>query len=128
MVEINQNLLDQLYDKYKDLPLLINEKQCWTFAEFFNEAYFISNSLSTDPQKRIGLCSENLEFLLLAMMAIWMREAIVVPLNPKFPVEKNRQIFNFSEAKILLVESKFIEQAKLIVGKQNKKRNLKKII
>ena len=105
MVEINQNLLDQLYDKYKDLPLLINEKQCWTFAEFFNEAYLISNSLSTDPQKRIGLCSENLEFLLLAMMAIWMREAIVVPLNPKFPARQKEELLRKVKCDITLSEN-----------------------
>ena len=92
MDEINKNLLDKLYDKYKDLPLLINEKQSWTFAEFFNEARLLSNTLCTDPQKRIGLCSENYEFLLLAMMAIWMREAIVVPLNPKFPARQKEEL------------------------------------
>ena len=92
MDEINKNLLDQLYDKYKDLPLLINEKRCWTFAEFFNEAGLLSNSLCTDPQKRIGLCSENYEFLLLAMMAIWMREGIVVLLNPKFPPKQKEEL------------------------------------
>ena len=88
MVEINKNLLNQLYDKYKDLPLLVNEKQSWTFAEFFNKAYLLSDSLCTNLQKRIGLCSENYEFLLLALMAIWMREGIVVPLDPKFPQKK----------------------------------------
>ena len=92
MDEINKNLLDQLYDKYKDLPLLINEKRCWTFAEFFNEARLLSNSLCTDPQKRIGLCSENYEFLLLALIAIWMREGIVVPLNPKFPQKQKEEL------------------------------------
>ena len=104
MDEINKNLLVQLYDKYKDLPLLISEKRCWTFAEFFNEACLLSNTLCTDPQKRIGLCSENLEFLMLAMMAIWMREAIVVPLNPKFPPRQKEELLrkvkcdsNFSE-------------------------------
>ena len=105
MVEIYKNLLDQLYDKYKDLPLLINEKQCWTFAEFFNEAYLISNSLSTDPQKRIGLCSENLEFLLLAMMAIWMREAIVVPLNPKFPPKQKKELLRKVKCVLTLSEN-----------------------
>ena len=44
MDEINKNLLDQLYDKYKDLPLLINEKQCWTFAEFFNCLLYTSDA------------------------------------------------------------------------------------
>jgi len=92
MVEINKNLLDQLYDKYKDLPLMKSETRCWTFAEFFNEACLLSNSLYTDPQKRIGLCSENYEFLLLAMMAIWMREGIVVLLNPKFPSEQKEEL------------------------------------
>ena len=91
MIEINKNLLNQLYDKYKDLPLLVNEKQSWTFAEFFNEACLLSDSLCTDPQKRIGLCSENYEFLLFAMTAIWMRGGIVVPLDPKFPPKQKEE-------------------------------------
>ena len=104
MVEINKNLLNQLYGKYKDLPLLINEKKSWTFAEFFKEAFLLSNSIHTEPKKRIGLCSENYEFLLLAMTAIWMREGIVVPLDPKFPPKKKEELlqkvkcnFTFSE-------------------------------
>ena len=92
MYEINKKLLNQLYDNYKDLPLLISEKRCWTFAEFFNEACLLSDSLCTGLQKRIGLCSENYEFLLLAMMAIWMREGIVVPLNPKFPPKQKDEL------------------------------------
>ena len=92
MDEINKNLLDQLYYDYKDLPLLINEKRYLTFAEFLNKACLLSNSLCSVPQKRIGLCSENYEFLLLAMMAIWMREGIVVPLNPKFPPEQKEEL------------------------------------
>jgi O-succinylbenzoic acid--CoA ligase len=104
MIEINKNLLNQLYDKYKDLPLLVNEKQSWTFAEFFNKAFLLSNSLNTEPKKRIGLCSENYEFLLFAMTAIWMREGIVVPLDPKFPPKQKEELlqkvncnFSFSE-------------------------------
>ena len=104
MIEINKNLLNQLYDKYKDLPLMVNEKQSWTFAEFFNESFLLSNSLNTEPKKRIGLSSENYEFLLFAMTAIWMREGIVVPLDPKFPSKQKEELlqkvncnFSFSE-------------------------------
>ena len=105
MDEINKNLLDQLYDNYKDLPLLISEKRCWTFAEFFNEACLLSDSLCTDPQNRIGLCSENYEFLLLAMMAIWMREGIVVPLNPKFPPEQKEELLRKVKCDVTLSEN-----------------------
>ena len=104
MVEINKNLLNQLYDEYKDLPLLVNEKQSWTFAEFFNKAFLLSNSLNTEPKNRIGLCSENYEFLLFAMTAIWMRGGIVVPLDPKIPPKQKKDLlekvncnFSFSE-------------------------------
>ena len=92
MVEINENLLNQLYAKYKDLPLLIDENKIWTFAEFFNEALLLSNSLNTEPKKRISLCSENYKFLLIAMTAIWIREGIVVPLDPKFPTKQKEEL------------------------------------
>ena len=105
MIEINKNLLNQLYDSYKDLPLLINEKQSWTFAEFFNEACLLSDTLSTGPQKRIGLCSENYEFLLLAMTAIWMREGIVVPLDPKFPPKQMEELLQKVKCNFTFLEN-----------------------
>ncbi len=105
MAEINKNLLNQLYESYKDLPLLINEEQSWTFAEFFNEACLLSDTLSTCPQKRIGLCSENYEFLLLAMTAIWMREGIVVPLDPKFPPKKMEELLQEVKCNFTFLEN-----------------------
>ena len=112
MVEININLLNQLYDNYKDLPLLISEKRYWTFAEFFNEACLLSNTLCTDPQKRIGLCSENYEFLLFAMMAIWMREGVVVPLNPKFPPKQKEELLRKVKCGVTLSENYTLTNSK----------------
>ena len=105
MFEINKNLLDQVYDKYKDLPLLINEKRCWTFDEFFDEAFLLSNTLFTDPKNRIGLCSENSKFLLVAMMAIWIREGVVVPLDPKFPRKQKAELLQKVKCTVTLSEN-----------------------
>ena len=104
MVEINENLLKQLNKKYKNLPLLINEKRSWTFSEFFNEASFLGDSLNIDRRK-ICVCSENYEFLLLAMMAIWMREGIVVPLNPKFPPKQKEELLQKIKCDITFSEN-----------------------
>lgn len=92
MLEIHQNLLNQLLESFNDLPLVINENHCWTYAEFLNEANLLCNSLNIAPQKRIGLCSEDSEFLLQAMLALWMREAVAVPVNPKFPSTQKNEL------------------------------------
>ncbi len=112
MVEINQNLLSQLYDKYKNLPLMINDERCWTFAEFFNEAHLLSNSLSIDPEKKFALCSENYEFLLLAMMAIWMRHGIAIPLNPNFPKIQKEDLLRKVKCKTTLSENYDLKDSK----------------
>ena len=122
MVEIKPNLLNQIYDKYKDLPLIINEEQCWTFAEFFNEAYLLSNSIYGDPKKKFALCSENYEFMLLAMMAIWMREGIAVTLDPKFPKIQKENLLRKLKCSATLKENYNIKNSQSL-----KKREIPKL-
>ena len=77
---------------------------------------------SNNKSDSVCILSEKNIHCYAAILATILDGRVYVPLNPKFPVEKNKQILNFSESKILLVESKFIKQAKLIVGKDNKKK------
>ena len=105
MFDIDKYLLQQLHDKYKDLPFLINDKRYWNFGEFFNEAYNLSNSLCTLSKKKIGLCSDNSEFLILAMMAACMQKRIVIPLNPRFPPKQKDQLLKKVKCDVIFSEN-----------------------
>ena len=38
------------------------------------------------------LCSANPEFLLKALLALWLKGAVAVPLNPKFPQKQKKEL------------------------------------
>ncbi|MDG1488062.1 MAG: AMP-binding protein, partial [SAR324 cluster bacterium] len=71
---------------------LISKSGDWTFSDFFEEAVRFSNSLNISPQKHIALCSANPEFLLKALLALWLKGAVAVPLNPKFPQKQKKEL------------------------------------
>ena len=85
-------------------------------SEKYRKIYSQSNSNS------VCILSEKNIDCYAAIMATMLDGRIYVPLNPRFPVEKNRQIFNQSEAKILFVENKFAHQIKHIIGTKYKKK------
>ena len=105
MIEVKPDILKQVLDRFADEQFLITESQDWTFSDFFEEALIFSNSLNISPQKHIALSSVNLEFLLKAMMALWLKGAVVVPLNPKFPQEQKKELL-LKTGSILLEEIK----------------------
>ena len=94
MFEVNPNLLNQLRNSFAEQPLLISENYCWTFAEFLDESFMLSKSLSITAQKRIVLCTENPDFLLKAMLALWFKDTVAVPLNPKFPAKQKNELIH----------------------------------
>ena len=92
MFEVKPNILKQVLERFADEQFLICESQTWTFADFFEEAIIFSNSLLISPQKRIALCSANPEIMLKGMLALWLKGAVVVPLNPKFPQKQKKEL------------------------------------
>ena len=106
-----------------------NKNALWINNKYYT--YKKLNDLSEKYRKVYSRSNSNLVCILLekyiycyaCILAIVKDGRTYVPLNPKFPVEKNRKIFSTSGAQILLVESQFIDQVKHIVGSKNKKKN-----
>ena len=94
MLDVNPNILNKVLAQFADLQFLISGKHSLSFADFFKDAKVMSDSFKIEAQERIALTSENPEYLLKAMLALWLREAVAVPLNPEFP-EKQREDLNF---------------------------------
>ena len=92
MFEVKPDILKQVLEHFADEQFLINESADWTFSDFFEQAVFFSNSLNICAQERIALCSTNPEFLLKAMFALWLKGAVAVPINPKFPQKQKTEL------------------------------------
>ena len=92
MFDVNPNILNQVLEHYENQPFLISEKRSWTFADFMSEARLLSDSLKAESQQRVYLSSENPENLLKSMLALWMRSAVGVPLNPQIPEKQKKEM------------------------------------
>ncbi|MEZ7974396.1 MAG: AMP-binding protein, partial [SAR324 cluster bacterium] len=92
MFEVKPDILKQVLERFENEQFLSTESQDWTFSDFFDEAILFSNSLNISPQKHIALCSAKPEILLKTMLALWLKGAVVVPLNPKFPQKEKKEL------------------------------------
>ena len=90
MFEVKPDILKQALERFADEQFLSTDSQDWTFLEFFEETILFSNSLNMTPQKHIALCSTKPDFLLKAMLALWLKGVVVVLLNPKFPQKQKK--------------------------------------
>ena len=92
MFEVGANLLNQVLEHFDEKLLLINDERSWSFLEFFSETHTLSKSFKINSQERIVLCSENQEFVLKSILALWMLGAVAVLLNPKFPHSQKNEL------------------------------------
>ena len=101
MFEVKPDILKQVVEHFADEQFLISESQDWTFSEFFEEAILFSKSLNISPQKHIALCSVNPEYILKSMLALWLKGAVSVPLNPKFPQKQKIELMKNTGSTLL---------------------------
>ena len=101
MFEVKPDILKQVVEHFADEQFLISESQDWTFSEFFEEAILFSKSLNIRPQKHIALCSVNPEYILKSMLALWLKGAVTVPLNPKFPQKQKIELMKNTGSTLL---------------------------
>ena len=101
MFEVKPDILKQVVEHFADDQFLISESQDWTFSEFFEEAILFSKSLNISPQKHIALCSVNPEYILKSMLALWLKGAVSVPLNPKFPQKQKIELMKNTGSTLL---------------------------
>ena len=101
MFEVKPDILKQVVEHFADEQFLISESQDWTFSAFFEEAILFSKSLNISPQKHIALCSVNPEYILKSMLALWLKGAVSVPLNPKFPQKQKIELMKNTGSTLL---------------------------
>jgi len=76
----------------------------YTYKQFFNLVVQVYNQLPKDKiYDKIGVYCNDTVYDYAAIMAVNLYGAAYVPLNPKFPVEKNRTIVKQSDVNLILV-------------------------
>ena len=94
MFEVKKDLLFQILDRFSENQFLISGTRIWTFRKFLGEAVLFSNFLKIKPRDKVPIFSDNPEFLLRSILALWLKRAVAVPLNPCLPVSKKKELLN----------------------------------
>jgi len=123
MTTLQQALLVSI-DKNKNKNALWVNNKYYTYKKLDEISNRYSEIYSKNNSNFVCILSEKNIYCYASILSVVKDGRTYVPLNPKFPVEKNKQIFNSSGAKILVVESKFINQAKFIVNSKSRKKVL----
>jgi len=119
-----QKILFDSVKKNKSKKAIWVDNKYYSYKQLNNLSENYRKILANKKSNSICILSEKNIYCYSSILATILDGRIYVPLNPDFPVEKNKQIFDSSNAKVLMVESKFINQAKLIIGKKTKKNFL----
>ena len=117
-----QKILFHSIKKNKNKKAICVDGKYYSYRKLNDLSENYRKILSNNKSNSICILSEKNIYCYSSILATVLDGRIYVPLNPDFPVEKNKQIFDSSNAKVLMVESKFINQAKLIIGKKTKKK------
>jgi len=94
MFDVKKDLLFQILDRFSENQFLISETRVWTFRKFFGEAFLFSNFLNIKPGKKVPIFSDNPEIFLKSILALWLKRAVAVPLNPCLPFAKKKELLN----------------------------------
>jgi len=92
MFDVKKDLFFQILDRFSENKLLISETRIWTFRKFFEELFLLSNSLNIKPGNKVPIFSDNPEILLKSILALWLKRAVAVPLNPCLPLAKKKEL------------------------------------
>lgn len=94
----------------RDRPALCCGGQVLTYGQLRDAAASIAGMLvSKDlvkPGDRVAILSERTPVLYTGVLAALLSGAAYVPLNPRFPVERNRAMLELSEARILICDQR----------------------
>lgn len=95
---------------HADSPALWCRGQIFTYAELFGRAAAIAKAISRavdiDPGDRIAIFSDRTETAYSGILAILLAGAGYVPLNPRFPLLRNREILGDSGARVVICDEK----------------------
>ena len=121
MFDVKKDLLSKILKRFSDNHLLVSENRIWTFREFIEESYQFSKFLNFKHHNRVPISSENSEFLLKILLALWFKRAIAIPLNPSIPLSKKKELL----IKVGCIEDPSEELLEIFYN-HSSKNNLKK--
>jgi amino acid adenylation domain-containing protein len=96
--------------QHRDRPALWSKGVQLSYGDLFGQAGGIAQSLietgGVVPGTRVAILSDRTSTAYISILAALLAGAAYVPLNPRFPLQRNRQILEESGATILLCDDK----------------------
>lgn len=112
-MELAQSVADrllQIADEHADKPALWVRNQRFTYSDIFTEAKVLASSLlktgAVQPGDRVAFLANRTKTAYVSIAAALLAGATYVPLNPRFPVDRNRRILNQSGATALIIDDR----------------------
>ena len=108
--EFPDDLVRYLLDKWSSRTLLKTPGDSLRFDEYFRKSWSISTKLASKRGQPVVILSRDLQFVLIAFWAIWMRGSIAVPVNPAFPKSRIRQLMKLCGSCLLITDLSSFQQ------------------
>lgn len=111
--------LDECARRYADSPALWVHGQTLSYRELFDKARRLAGtlrSLGIERGDRVGILSHRTPTAYSSILATLLAGGTYVPLNPRFPFERNRSILERSGARALIVDEKSAATATAVMA------------
>ena len=108
--EFPDDLIRYLLDKWSSRILLKTPGDSLSFDEYFRKSWSISTKLASKRGQPVVILSRDLQFVLIAFWAIWMRGSIAVPVNPAFPKSRILQLMKLCGSYLLITDLPSFQQ------------------
>lgn len=106
------DLFDAQVEKTPDVVSLVYGDVSLTYLELNEQANriacYLLESHNIQPDDRVGLLMDRSEWVILGVLGIFKSGGAYVPIDPNYPLERIRYMLEDSGCKVLLTESKYI--------------------
>src|SRR5262249_4958505 len=100
--------------KFAQRPSLWCRNQLLTYAQMFGAAKMLAGTMAErfgiGPGSRVAILSDRTPTAYTGIVGALLSGAAYVPLNPRFPIERNRTMIQRSEASVLICSERYRER------------------
>ncbi|HLA28614.1 MAG TPA: AMP-binding protein [Syntrophales bacterium] len=107
------SLLKEAAFKWPDKEALVFEDERVTFKEYWEKSWQVAKGLfaaGVRPGDHVGLWMTNRPEWCYSRFGIYQLGAVMIPLNTRYRTEELKYVLNQSDAKVLILQSKFLGQ------------------
>ncbi|ELR68460.1 Long-chain-fatty-acid--CoA ligase [Fulvivirga imtechensis AK7] len=98
--------------KTPDLPAVVTDSVTLTYSELNQKtnrlAHYLRDKHHIRPNDFVAILLERSEHVIICILAILKAGAAYVPIDPRYPKERKKQVFDDARPKVLLTQSDFM--------------------